>query len=104
MATLDLSRVPCSVTITNTTNKDKKVNIGGHSQSIVLPPGDQFNKGQLVIFKVVPHQGYAEAPTLTINGVSEDLLYNPQLQAYISQGDPGTMIMNDFEIVASVTA
>lgn len=87
-----------------TTNCDLLVCLKYTEDFSAITTGDQFNKGQLVRFKVVPHQGYAEAPTLTINGVSEDLLYNPQLQAYISQGDPGTMIMNDFEIVASVTA
>lgn len=86
-----------------TTNCDLLVQLKYEEDFSTITTGDQFNKGQLVTFKVVPHQGYTEAPTLTINGISEDLSYNPPLQAYISQGDPGIMIMDDFEVVASIT-
>ena len=39
MTILDLSKVPCTVTVTNTTAKDQKINISGHSQSFILPAG-----------------------------------------------------------------
>ena len=40
MAIYDFSKAPCGVTITNTSNKDKKISLSGHSQSFILTAGN----------------------------------------------------------------
>lgn len=39
MTILDLSKVPCTVTVTNTTATDMKISLSGHSQSFILSAG-----------------------------------------------------------------
>jgi hypothetical protein len=40
MAIYDFSKAPCGVTITNTSNKDMKISLSGHSQSFILTAGN----------------------------------------------------------------
>lgn len=112
MSVLDFSRTPCSVVITNSSTKDKKINISGFSQSFILPARASVslkakNSSELVGYwsqlkdeVVIEFPGFPERGlTILSAGATVSVTSERGTVVYL----PGDVIPNGTQIVVTVT-